>query len=113
MPKIGMQVNVAYFFNIEALLLALAFTIAAVIGKMVAGLAAGRNLDRLTVGLGMLPRGEVGLIFFNVSCGLGIVSDPLFSALVVAVITITLISPPALKWSLSRAHCESNSKATQ
>ncbi len=99
---VGMQVNIGYFFNWSTLLLALTFTISAIIGKLVAGLVANHELDRLTIGLGMVPRGEVGLIFISVGRGLGIVSDSLFSALVVVVIVTTLITPPALKWSLSR-----------
>ncbi|MCB9921021.1 MAG: cation:proton antiporter [Planctomycetaceae bacterium] len=98
----GMQINVTFFFDVNTLILALTLTVAAVVGKLLAGLAAGRNFDRLTIGLGMVPRGEVGLIFISVGRGLGIVSESLFSALVVVVVVTTLMTPPALQWSLSR-----------
>jgi Kef-type K+ transport system membrane component KefB len=50
----------------------------------------------------MVPRGEVGLIFASVGKGLGVVSDSVFSAIVIMVIVTTLITPLALNWSISR-----------
>ncbi len=98
----GMQVNLASFVEPGTLLLAVAFTVAALIGKIVAGLPAGKGVDRLSVGIGMIPRGEVGLIFASVGRGLGVVSDSVFSAIVVMVMVTTLITPPALSWSMNR-----------
>jgi len=59
-------------------------------------------VDRLSVGLGMVPRGEVGLIFASVGKGLGVIDDALFSAVVIMVMVTTMITPIALKWSLGR-----------
>jgi Kef-type K+ transport system membrane component KefB len=69
-------------------------------------------LDRLSIGLGMVPRGEVGLIFAAVGQGLVIrnaagepepvVNAATFAAVVAMVLVTTLITPPLLKWSLSR-----------
>jgi len=98
----GMQVNLATFLKPETLWLALAFTVAAIAGKLVCGLPAGRRTDRFSIGVGMIPRGEVGLIFASIGKGLGVVSGPVFSALVVMVVITTLITPIALKWSFSR-----------
>ena len=55
----------------------------------------------------MIPRGEVGLIFANIGLGLTvagerIIDDATFSAVVIMVIVTTMITPPALKWSLAR-----------
>jgi Kef-type K+ transport system membrane component KefB len=55
----------------------------------------------------MIPRGEVGMIFANIGLGLSvggvrIVNEATFSAVVVMVIVTTMVTPPALKWSLSR-----------
>ncbi len=55
----------------------------------------------------MIPRGEVGLIFANLGLSLTlhgerIVSPAVFSGLVIMVVLTTLITPPALKWSLAR-----------
>ena len=50
----------------------------------------------------MIPRGEVGLIFVSVGKGLGVISDTVFSAIVIMVIVTTFIAPMGLKWSLFR-----------
>lgn len=56
----------------------------------------------------MIPRGEVGLIFANIGLSLRIggeriIDEATFSAVVVMVIVTTMVTPPALKWSLGRA----------
>ena len=65
------------------------------------------GVRRLAVGIGMIPRGEVGLIFASVGAaltldGVPVISPSAFSAVVIMVIVTTLITPPALKWSLLR-----------
>jgi Kef-type K+ transport system membrane component KefB len=97
----GMQVNLATFARPGTLAMAAALTVAAVAGKVVCGLAAGKT-DRLSVGLGMVPRGEVGLIFASVGKGLGVIDDALFSAVVIMVMVTTMMTPISLKWSLGR-----------
>lgn len=98
----GMQVNLEAFMRPKALVLGAALLLAATVGKLVAGVAAGRGADRLSVGVGMVPRGEVGLIFASVGRGLGVMDDLTFSAIVMMVIVTTLMTPPALRWSLYR-----------
>ena len=98
----GMQVNLKSFLDTSTLTLAFVLTVAAVVGKVISGTVAGAKTDRLSIGLGMIPRGEVGLIFASIGKGLGVVTDHVFSALVVMVIVTTLITPPALRWSLFR-----------
>jgi Kef-type K+ transport system membrane component KefB len=98
----GMQVNLSTFARPGTLAMAAALTAAAVAGKVVCGLASGKT-DRLSVGLGMVPRGEVGLIFASVGKGLGVIDDALFSAVVIMVMVTTMMTPIALKWSLGRA----------
>jgi Kef-type K+ transport system membrane component KefB len=61
----------------------------------------------LSIGIGMIPRGEVGLIFASIGLGLSvagerIVDQGVFSAVVIMVIVTTMATPPALKWSLGR-----------
>ncbi|MDX2495773.1 MAG: cation:proton antiporter [Desulfuromusa sp.] len=99
----GMQVNLASFLHPGTIKLALVFTCIAIVGKLVAGLPAGRGTNLLSVGIGMIPRGEVGLIFASIGNGLGIMSSDVFSAIVIMVITTTLVTPLALKWSLARS----------
>jgi Kef-type K+ transport system membrane component KefB len=58
--------------------------------------------DHLTVGVRMVPRGEVGLIFARIGTGLGVVDAGLFSAVLLMMIVTTLLAPLLLKWSLAR-----------
>jgi Kef-type K+ transport system membrane component KefB len=99
----GMQVNLASFADPSTLILAGAFTAAAIVGKLVAGLPAGRGVDRLSVGMGMVPRGEVGLIFASIGKTMGVVGDAVFSAIVIMVIMTTFVTPIALRWTMRRA----------
>ncbi len=104
----GMRVDLAAFAQVEVLALAALITVAAVIGKQACSLGAvGSGLDRLSIGLGMIPRGEVGLIFASIGMtltvrGERIIDNNLFSAVVIMVIVTTMVTPPALKWSLTR-----------
>lgn len=104
----GMRVDLTAFGRTEILGLAALLTVAAIIGKQACALGAlGGQLDRLTIGLGMIPRGEVGLIFANIGLGLTIEGAPVidrntYSAVVIMVIVTTLVTPPALRWSLRR-----------
>jgi Kef-type K+ transport system membrane component KefB len=104
----GMRVDLTAFGRIEVLGLAAALTVAAIIGKQACSLGAfGASLDRVSIGLGMIPRGEVGLIFANLGLGLTIAGRPvvdtgIFSAVVIMVILTTMVTPSALKWSFSR-----------
>ena len=106
----GMQVNLATFTDPDTLALAGALCIVAIVSKVIAGFAAGRKLDRLSVGFAMVPRGEVGLIFASIGKGLGVVSDPIFAAIVIMIMVTTFVAPIALRWSLTRGH---NSAAGQ
>lgn len=105
----GMRTDLRSFAQPGVLGLAAALTVAAVVGKQVCSLGVfGKGIDRLSVGLGMIPRGEVGLIFANIGASLSVqgerIVDPAtYSAIVVMVIVTTVVTPPALKWSLVRS----------
>ena len=104
----GMRTDLAAFAHLDVLGLAAALTVVAIIGKQACSLGVlTRGVDRLSVGIGMVPRGEVGLIFANIGLGLTLHGEPVigpatFSAVVVMVIVTTMVTPPALKWSLGR-----------
>ena len=104
----GMHVELRAFTRPEVLGLAGLLTLAAITGKQVCSLGAvGRGLDRVTIGIGMIPRGEVGLIFANIGLGLSVAGERvadegIFSAVLIMVIVTTMATPPALKWSLGR-----------
>lgn len=104
----GLRTDLRSFAMPGTLGLALALTLAGIIGKQLCSLGViGRGIDRLSVGIGMIPRGEVGLIFANVGATLTYHGHPIieastYSAIVVVVILTTLITPPALRFSLRR-----------
>jgi Kef-type K+ transport system membrane component KefB len=109
----GLQVDLRLFARLELLGLAIVLTVAAIIGKQVCSLGVvERGIDRLVVGLGMIPRGEVGLIFAGIGATLmlpgtngqpiPVINPPTFGAVVIMVLITTLVTPIALKWALQR-----------
>ena len=107
--QMGFKIDLTSLLRPEVLGLALALTVAAILGKQLCGLVAlGTNLDRLSIGIGMVPRGEVGLIFAGVGLTLSIggeriVDEAVFAAILVMVMVTTLITPPLLQWSFFRS----------
>lgn len=103
----GMHVDVRTLARLDVLGLAGALTAAAVLGKLACAIPLPGGMARLAVGFGMVPRGEVGLIFAGVGRELTLAGRPLideatFSAITVMVLATTLITPPALKWAIPR-----------
>jgi Kef-type K+ transport system membrane component KefB len=99
----GIQVRLETFANPKVVGIAAGLTLAAILGKQICGLAIrDRNINRLSIGIGMIPRGEVGLIFAGIGRTLRVIDDATFSAIVIMVIVTTLSTPPLLKWVLSR-----------
>ncbi|MFW5658470.1 MAG: cation:proton antiporter, partial [Bacteroidota bacterium] len=107
----GVMVDVTTFAQLEVLLVALALTLVAIVGKVLASVFLPKNLDKWTVGVGMVPRGEVGLIFASIGKGLGVLDAGLFSAIIIVVILTTLITPPALKFTIDRAERKRQAEA--
>jgi Kef-type K+ transport system membrane component KefB len=80
------------------LLMAGAITLLAIIGKVAAGWAAPwTRFRRIVVGVGMVPRGEVGLIFAEIGRRSGVLGEEVFGAVLLMVMVTTFIAPPALK----------------
>jgi Na+:H+ antiporter len=100
----GIQVKLETFLDWQVIILSSGLLVAAIAGKLLAGLGASRGTNRWAVGLGMLPRGEVGLIFAAIGKSLDVIDDALFSAIVLMVVLTTLLAPPLLKRSLQRNH---------
>ena len=94
---IGIQVKLESFFNLHVLIVAAGLVIAAILGKLVSGLGASAKDDRLLIGIGMLPRGEVGLVFASIGRTLGVITDELFAAIILMVIVTTFVAPVWLK----------------
>ena len=98
---IGIQVKLESFASWNVLALAFGLVVVAIIGKLASGYGANPGSNRLAIGIGMIPRGEVGLVFVSLGKNLDIIPDQLFSSIVLMVIITTLLSPPLLKWQLS------------
>jgi Kef-type K+ transport system membrane component KefB len=112
----GLRTDLGAFRTGGSLELAAALIVVAIIGKQACALGVTMpGVNRLAVGIGMIPRGEVGLIFASVGAGLTLGGVPVigpssFSAVVLMVIVTTLVTPPALKWSLERANISPRSR---
>jgi len=98
----GMQVDLRTLADPALVAIALGITAAAVAGKLAAGFAAGRGSSPWIVGWGMVPRGEVGLIFAVAGRQLGVLSESMFSIIVIMVILTTLLTPPVLTFLLKQ-----------
>ncbi len=97
----GMEVRIETLFNVRILLLALAISVAAFGGKIISGFTAGR-VRKSIVGWGMVPRGEVGLIFAATGKALGVFPDDIFSMMVIVIMFTTILPPPILNALLKR-----------
>ncbi len=90
--------------NRPMILLALLLVTLAVLGKMASGWAVwGQKLNRLGIGFGMIPRGEVGLIFAQIGLASGVIAAPLYGAVVGMVVVTTFLAPPLLKRAFREA----------
>jgi Kef-type K+ transport system membrane component KefB len=98
----GMHVRLEAFADPSVLREAALLTLAAIAGKQACGLVVRKGYNRLAIGLGMVPRGEVGLIFASMGRSLGVVDDALYASIVIVVVLTTVVTPPFLKWSLER-----------
>jgi Kef-type K+ transport system membrane component KefB len=85
--------------NREGLIMATFLVIVAIIGKTVTGLAVfGQpGINRWAIGIGMIPRGEVGLVFAGVGAATGVLPKSLNAAIIVMVILTTFVAPPLLR----------------
>jgi Kef-type K+ transport system membrane component KefB len=99
----GFRVDLKSFASPAVLGFAALITFVAIVGKQICGLGVlERGLDRLAIGVGMIPRGEVGLIFAGMGASLTLAGKPIlspttFSALVLMIMLTTFITPPLLK----------------
>ena len=104
--SVGAAVNVNLFlpwsdqFNWGVLIVGGVLLAIAIVGKLVSGYTVGwgqKKMNHMAIGVGMVPRGEVGLIFAQLGLNNGILSSEVFSAILIMVIFTTFIAPPLLK----------------
>lgn len=96
--------NPAEAANHPVLLIGLVLLAIAIVGKIAAGWAVvwRKQYNRLAVGIGMVPRGEVGLIFANIGLTAGVLSSEVFGAILLMVVGTTFLTPPVLKLVFQR-----------
>jgi Kef-type K+ transport system membrane component KefB len=102
--SVGAAVNVKLVlpwtadFNTGVLVIGGILTVIAIFGKVIAGWAVPwEKMNHLAVGVGMIPRGEVGLIFADIGRRGGLLSEAVFSAILIMVMVSTFVTPPLLK----------------
>ena len=106
--RMGMLVDVRAFLSGNVLGFALLLTAAAILGKLACSFVVPKGMSRLTVGLGMMPRGEVGLIFAGIGAqlvleGRPVVDPSTYAAAVFMVVATTMATPPLLMWAIKRS----------
>ncbi len=87
--------------NRQGLVIAAFLIVVAIIGKLVTGWAVfgKEKINRLAIGIGMIPRGEVGLVFAGIGAASGVLDKPLQAAIIIMVILTTFIAPPLLRFA--------------
>lgn len=97
----GLQVQLDALFDPQSLVYAVALTLVAIVGKQACALVVpGPIASRIAIGIGMVPRGEVGLVFGAIGLNAGIIDARTFSAIVFMVLATTVVTPPLLKWAM-------------
>jgi Kef-type K+ transport system membrane component KefB len=100
MAGIGLRVDLSAFATRSTALLAIVLLVAAVVSKFIGcGLGAlglGKT-DALRIGVGMIPRGEVGMIVAQIGLGFGILTRSSYSVVVFMSVATTIIAPPLIK----------------
>ena len=105
---IGISTDLSSMLDGRVLVVAGLLTVLAIAGKLVAAVGAiGTSSDKLVIGFGMMPRGEVGLIFATIGLSIGALNDELYGSILVVVLLTTLFAPPLLRWRIGRSKVDS------
>lgn len=104
---VGMKVDLPSLMHPNTIVLGVFITLAAIVGKVVCGITAGPGADRMIVGVGMIPRGEVGIIFASMGTSIAIdgqplISMPVFGSIIFMVMATSIISPIWLEYLIRR-----------
>jgi Kef-type K+ transport system membrane component KefB len=93
----GVYMNVYTFGNLSNLLIIISILSIAIFGKMISGLGAiKKKVNKLTIGIGMIPRGEVGLIAASYGLATKVFTNEIYSILILVIMLTTFITPPLL-----------------
>ena len=99
----GIQVKLESLLDAQAIAIFVALLVAAVAGKWASGFGARGGVNRVAIGAGMIPRGEVGLAFAFIGKSLGVITPVMFTVLVLVVVVTTLVTPLLLRLSAARS----------
>jgi Kef-type K+ transport system membrane component KefB len=105
----GAQLDLSALLDPSIAALAIGLAVVGIITKAVGGFVGARSTGQwsaVTVGFGMVPRGEVGIVVANLGLAVGLLSSGLFSAVIIAVVLTTVIAPYLLSWSIPKALAE-------
>lgn len=100
----GLHVDVSVLEDTTVIYSSIALSTVAIFSKLACGWAflTKEKFNRFLIGVGMIPRGEVGLIFASVGKSIGVVDDKLYAIAVIVVITTTLVTPPLLAFLINK-----------
>lgn len=101
---IGMQLNLSVFNDSSVIVLALVITAAAVVTKFIGGGLGAWGMKRremAQIGVGMIPRGEVGIVVAQIGLGMAVISEQFFASVLFMAVATTLIAPPLIKFFYS------------
>jgi Kef-type K+ transport system membrane component KefB len=102
--SVGAMVDLGAMMNAKSLTIGAALVVCGILGKVAAGWAPfWYRGNKLMIGVAMIPRGEVGLIFAQMGLAAGAIGTGLFGAIMLMVLTTTLVTPPALAAIARRA----------
>jgi len=98
---VGAAVDIKTFGDTRVLMIGAGLTVVGILGKFVAGYAPFWMKGRKAmIGIAMIPRGEVGLIFARMGLATGALTSHLYSAVAMMVLVTTFITPPLLSWKI-------------
>ncbi|HYO42623.1 MAG TPA: cation:proton antiporter [Candidatus Limnocylindrales bacterium] len=110
----GAQLDLSALLDPPIAALAIALAVIGIVTKALGGFIGARSIGKwgaTTVGFGMVPRGEVGIVVANLALATGVVTGDLFAAMVVAVVLTTVAAPYLLAWSIPKAEAETAAAA--
>ncbi|HXR78203.1 MAG TPA: cation:proton antiporter [Bryobacteraceae bacterium] len=103
---IGIHLNISVFGSAATLWLSVGVLIAAIVTKLIGcGVGAWRlgRADMLRVGVGMIPRGEVGMVVAQIGLGMGVITESVYAVVVFMTVATTLVAPPMLKFAYRKS----------
>lgn len=113
---VGAAVDLTAFNPFQAetrqyLIIGLLLTAVGIVGKLLSGVGAfGKGVRKIVVGVGMVPRGEVGLIFAQIGLSAGILATGLYSSVALMVMLTTFVTPPVLRVLLTPRGADADAK---